>query len=94
MEVVTLEARIPSGHMWLAMTFTVRFRDDDDQTDPTPDPDFNDVGVGMSEELEEFLGECIGKIELDKKQFRIRFSDPRDFMRFKLLDLEPRPAGR
>jgi hypothetical protein len=76
------------------MTFTIRFRDDDDQGEPSPNPDFNDTGVGMSEELESFLAECIGKIELNKKQFSIRFSDPRDFMRFKLLDLEPRSAGR
>lgn len=93
MEGMNLDARIPSGHMWLAMTFTIRFREDDDQDDPSS-PDFNDAGVGMSDELKSFLEECIGEIELDKKQFRIRFSDPRDFMRFKLLDLEPRPAGR
>ncbi len=90
MEGVTWEARIPSGHMWLALTYTISFHDDDAETVPSTDAHFEDAGVGLSEELQAFLKDCIGETELNKKEFKIRFSDCRDFMRFKLLDLESR----
>lgn len=93
MEEVTYQwsAKVPSGHMWLKMIFTVRFHDDVNTAPASSsNSDLEDAGIGLSDEMAIFLRDCQGKTHIDKKEFIIRFSNAEDFMRFNLIGMESR----
>ena len=90
-------AKIPSGHMHLSMSFSVKYRDDDIVVSPTSGytgwEALKDANLGFSDAMVDFMESCTGGIEIDRDDFSILFESEEDFMRFKLIsapDMEAR----
>ncbi len=84
-------AKVPEGHMWLQMTFTIHYHDDDkSEHNSLTNSHIDDAGFGLSQEMTDFLNGCNGKTQIDRKEFIIRFADAEDFMRFNLIGMERR----
>lgn len=94
MEEMRWVSKVPAGHMWLTLTFSVVLHDgDEDDVEVKPDQNWSSLdgaGVGLSEEMETFLAGCVGEARINKKEFSIGFSNHQDFVRFNLIGLESR----
>ena len=93
------ETKVPTGHMWLQMTFSIRTDDDggDFSIDMIPsrtnaDAAIQAAGVGMSPELSDFIATCVGKVRVNKEKISLVFESEEDYVRFRLIGLSERDS--
>lgn len=92
------KVKIPSGHMWLKFKFTVLYSDDNfeqiqNESSSVPSSLDELSSIGISPELSNFLESCVGKVDIDKKDFSLLFSDNQDYARFLLINLPTKPMS-